>query len=533
MILLLALALQQDTTSYFPLDEGASWTYATSVGQDMTVRIEKYETVSGVRCALVVTTFAGKTNREWLSRDGGGLRLYRLDDTTLNPPLLRLPASVQDGQSWTVGETKCVARTGRALRIGTVEFACLQVTATTKDVEIEYWFAAGVGMVKQVYRQSGREIWAELRPRVMARFEEFRPERGTGRILVSGYAATSAKAALRSALRDLGLNATVCSAIADDQDREAEAWIQTEKERGVVFVRVHPAGASVVAMVDARETFLESLPALVKMMPAAPVWRETALSSGSGRIRLPSDWTVTFSNAEGTVGAQGTTSRIDLGAFCTVWTPEAAAQLYARPPLVASYGDPAKTAAELTPQFSELSVKSGGPTVKFVKLVEQSPADWMPGKSALMLYEFEMGGVPWMRLELATQMPNGDGSYVWYSSSVSGIKKTWALDLPILLEIWGGWKVSEKVYHERLRKAAKSLADTTQIILDVTAYRREAFERSHAKWCEYIRGKATVVDSTTGKPKEVPIHEAQKFIDEQNRAAGYQKWSVIPAGQLN
>jgi hypothetical protein len=260
--------------------------------------------------------------------------------------------------------------------------------------------------------------------------------------------------------------------------------------------------------------------------------RPTPLPDGSGSMRLPSGWRITGAQ-NGMVSAEGPHGMVDLGIWCVVFTPEAAAQWWARPPVVAPYGDPSQVVRQVIPQFMAVAPQPGQ-KFRWVRLIDRAPAQWPNGKGAFLHYEWELTGKGrWQTVALVLLSPNGDGSYTYYSSSVSSPSSRFARDLPVLQQIWSSWKVSDHVFKERLANALESMRETGRILRSATANRQDAQDRANRAWSHVTRGTWVIEDTETGRRYEVPHDDMRNRLERMNRQEGYERYREVPYRDLN
>ena len=128
--------------------------------------------------------------------------------------------------------------------------------------------------------------------------------------------------------------------------------------------------------------------------------------------------------------------------------------------------------------------------------------------------------------------PVGYGTWMYYASSVTSSIEGFQDNLPLLMRIWGSWKVDDRVYMERLNSAANSLKRVGQIIREVGENRRDAMDRSTKAWDHYIRDTWTYEDTSTGRRVEAS-NDVDKLLDSMNRAEGYNRYRAVPFAELN
>lgn len=162
-------------TSYFPLDEGSSWTY-TVQGKTVVTKVVGFEKVGEDVCAKLETR-NGKdlVATEYFTVKDDGVYRCQFADKKVTPPVAILKLPVKNNDTWkfkskvgdqeteggfTVGESK-------GLKIGKMTYDA--ITVTSKDLKIDnqpvtttYYFADKVGLVKQVVDIAGSKVELEL-----------------------------------------------------------------------------------------------------------------------------------------------------------------------------------------------------------------------------------------------------------------------------------------------------------------------------------------------------------------------------------
>lgn len=379
-------------------------------------------------------------------------------------------------------------------------------------------------------------------------FEVARPPAGGGEALFARRAgAPSARALLFETLDALapyfGERPRVTEALADGRDQAIEARIEAPgaARAGVVLCYAGPQGFAAIVH-DRREDLARSLPELAQLLAphlpqqAAPRpeplnWRVQQLEDGSGTIRTPDGWAV--STMKTMVSGHGPQGNVDLGISATVMTPEAAAQAWARPPLVAPYVDPERALVDLFPQIMGPVL----PAARFGRVVEKSPAQYPNGQAAWIRYQWiaPIDGAPTSidTIALVVMAPVGGGSWMYYTSSVTTTTEKLGENLPVLLEIWRSWKISDHVFQERLNEAMKTMRETNEIMSRTAADRSHGHDVANAKWSEYWRGERTMRDERgMDRDREVPYQNLDKVIEERNRQEGWQRWRIVPQEEL-
>lgn len=353
-----------------------------------------------------------------------------------------------------------------------------------------------------------------------------RIDAGSGEVLMASHDGKSAKAGLKKAVQALG-RPKVLNSMIDAQDTEAHALL--EGGRLVVVT-----GSRIIVMKGA--SFQKLMDVAKSSVPKDEIrWRNAMLPDGSGQMRLPEGWRITGAH-QGMVSAEGPHGVADLGIWTQVYTPQAAAACWVRPPLVAQYKDPETAVREITPQISALLVQQGQPGVKFVRVIERAPVQWGFGKSEFLHLELERNGQKWQSVSLVIMNLNVDGTWLYYTSGVGAPADAFAKNLPVLAQIWSSWKVADQVYRRRLDKALESMAQTNRIIVDSYENYSRTMDRAMRHWSYAFRGDAPVRDEKFGTDHDLRRYEngvdLEKAIERANREEGYERYRILDPKEL-
>jgi hypothetical protein len=160
-------------TPYYPLKVGTRWVYKSGT-HTITVRVTKEELVGGVRCARVEAVEGKEVHVEHVAVRPDGVFKYRADGDDIKPPLCFLKLPPKAGATWKAeAEVRGLAVTATfALAAGEVtvpsgRYKAVTVTAPDfqtggRKMPVTYWFAAGVGLVRQRALVGGSEVVLEL-----------------------------------------------------------------------------------------------------------------------------------------------------------------------------------------------------------------------------------------------------------------------------------------------------------------------------------------------------------------------------------
>ncbi len=177
---------KEATTEYYPLKEGMTWTYKAN-DKTLTVSVAGFDKKGdpAVSCARLETRErrpAGETNNplatEHVAVKADGVYRYAFEGTDAKPPLrfLLLPVDSPE-KRWSfdskVGSADVkgsftLAKEKNPVKVLATEYKDV-VTVTSEGLEIEkqkvaitYYFAAKVGMIKQVVDVGGTKVTIEL-----------------------------------------------------------------------------------------------------------------------------------------------------------------------------------------------------------------------------------------------------------------------------------------------------------------------------------------------------------------------------------
>lgn len=146
LLLLLLLALDDP---WFPLEEGAVWTYSG----DWTVEVERVEKPY----TILKSTQGGRVERRWVSVTSDGVWVHRIDDQTLDRPALLLKLPLREGDTWeALGLSYQAGKDGKVVATGRTAHGA---------ITIESWYEREKGLVKEIRTIGGVATVHELRSR--------------------------------------------------------------------------------------------------------------------------------------------------------------------------------------------------------------------------------------------------------------------------------------------------------------------------------------------------------------------------------
>jgi len=382
-------------------------------------------------------------------------------------------------------------------------------------------------------------------------YQAIRDEKGSGRVLVARYkAARSAKALLGSALKGLtgyfDHRPYVTGAMQDKADRLTEATFRSTlggvAVRGLMLTRTHERDGAVGLCYDRADALPRSLPRLARLlgerMPPVGAarprpqlqWQTVMLPRQSGTIRLPTGYRITHFNRHPVYGVcMDITGPEGQGVSLGASTPVTEAPQVSPYPLAAPYSDPETAVLTLQPILSQRA----GHTVRGLRVIEKAPVPSPTGRAAYLHLAGEVDGRPYRSLALAITSRTPFGQWLLYQSSVAAPEGVFQRSLPVMLQIWRSWKISDRVFQEGMKRAMATMKECNKIIQDVIRYRDKASAKAHAAWVEYIRETRAVTDTLTGEVKDMPLHKVDSIVAKANEAQGYARFKQIPPEELN
>lgn len=185
--LLLALLsgnlLAQDQTvkedKYYPLKKGSTWEYVTA-GKSFRIELVEFEMVGDTLCAKLESMLNGNTvASEHVAVKDDGVYRYKYNNIEISPPLKFLALPVGPDKTWQVdssattpnGETLNLkgqfTTKAETVKVPAGDYEAISSTSSSFEVmgqklEMSYFFAPDVGMVKQVVKVGNNTVTVEL-----------------------------------------------------------------------------------------------------------------------------------------------------------------------------------------------------------------------------------------------------------------------------------------------------------------------------------------------------------------------------------
>jgi hypothetical protein len=373
-----------------------------------------------------------------------------------------------------------------------------------------------------------------------AGFTLTRDPQGSGGVILGSFSgnARSATATAQGMLGELrgffDAFPSISTAARSDSDRQFQALFSTSIENvpvvGVIGVELNAGGGTVAIVYDRAGHLRDSY---LRLRGKSVSLQRTGLPDGSS-IRLPQGWRVSGS-AKGSVDVTGPNREaISLGIAAPVHTQ--------RPNLPGGYAnyvfwgpccDPVRAMAALTPQVSALLVKTGGPSLQLLRVIDSqpTPSPVNGGQSAFIFADTSVGGRPSQQFSWVLAAPAGYGQWMYYISSISAPTEIFAAQASTMIAIWNSYSINPAVFKERMDTAIRNMNQATASILAAGRESERVRECAAERWDQVIRGVDTIENASSGRRYQVDDSYARNLVNGLNET-GTGNWKVVPMDEL-
>jgi hypothetical protein len=384
-------------------------------------------------------------------------------------------------------------------------------------------------------------------------FQSYNDPQGSGRVVFAKFTggARSASGAMREFLSYMNgyfdAPPQFLGAVNDAQDRVVQAvWrgsLGGQPIRGAATVVIGKTDAVFAMLFDRPQSFATSYKrlalALGPQMPRSANgngqismtpdqnWQRQTAGDGSAAAFVPQGWRVTGC-ANGALDIVGPNKQaIELGlAYPIFSTPMPGS----KPGSVVPFLNPAQAIMLLESNLNYNQLQST-PASYFGRLIETTPIPWQNGQAMYALQEVNNNNMG-HRKALILIGTSGIVSNEWllYTSYASAEANTFDEDLPVMLKIWGSWKVNDSVYQERMKQALASMKETNAIITSMHDYQSKVYDDTNYAMDMVIRGNWPVENTETGARIEVSQNMATE-LEKQCQERGI-PCRQVPINQL-
>lgn len=331
------------------------------------------------------------------------------------------------------------------------------------------------------------------------------------------------------------------AAVGDESDQHLQAFfsaaIQGQPVNGVAVVALGANEAVFSLLFDRPQSLGSSFQRLASRLPgmaqssAAPEpvrLQQTTLPDGSAAVGVPPGWRITFGQ-QGALDMEGPRGeQISLGAAAPVYTHP---MPFGQDMFVAQCCDPVQAMLALQPQISVLQRRMGKPAPRILRVIESQPSPFPNGQAAYVLGELDEGGRSYMGYGFVATSKTGYDQFMYYVSSVVAPDEVFRSELPLMIEVWKSWSVSDAVLRGRLEHAIQTMNETWKIFRETMAESTRASLSEAKGWDQVIRGVETVEHAPSGKRWEVDNSKVNDLVDALN-SSGTGHWRVVPPSEL-
>ncbi len=148
----------------------------------------------------------------------------------------------------------------------------------------------------------------------------------------------------------------------------------------------------------------------------------------------------------------------------------------------------------------------------------------------MFLVEMRSGQSAVRSLALVSVAPIDSENWIYYMSAVTAPEQLFAEQLPVMMQMWSSWGISQALVMERMQNAMRSMRETTAILQGVNDNMRRAGERGNLAWSQTIRGVTTIENTATGARGDVDTNLVDRIVRGLNEE-GY-SYRIVPVPEL-
>ena len=281
-------------------------------------------------------------------------------------------------------------------------------------------------------------------------------------------------------------------------------------------------GATLVAAVIATLVLLGPpvcSDALAQVPGAFKNWPRTAFPDGSGSIALPPRWTLSSAQRASAEVSGPLGEAIATG----VSLPMVPAQ-FAQPGMLASaYLQPPEAFAFVM-QVTGHRIGTGARVTRIVSANPIAPLT-QGGNAAVLYAELVVRNRPYRAFALVNTAPLQGGYWQYYMTLLMAPVEAFEYSLPIMVDIWQSWGISQGEMNRRFAQALATVRETDQIMRGASEAMR-APERHNEMTRDVLGGEWVVEDRNSGKREKIDMREANlRFEREPGR------WRMLSASE--
>ncbi len=332
-------------------------------------------------------------------------------------------------------------------------------------------------------------------------------------------------------------------AVGDQQDKVVQAmWhgtFQGQPIRGVATVTLGSTDGMFAMLFDRPQLFAASYSRLAQqlgnMMPrsaqgggggeSAVNWSRQTTGDRTAAATVPQGWRVTGC-VNGALDIFGPNDQnVELGLAFPVFT----SALPGYQGTVAPYMNPVQALGlyESNMNFNQYRSTSSS---AFGRIIETTPVQNPNGQGMYILQEVSNNNGSKKVLAMVLTSPVAQNEWLLYISFASANQSSFAHDLPIMMKIWGSWKVDDRVFQQRMQQALANMRETSNILNSMHDNQSRVYDNINTAMDMVIRGHWPVENTETGSRVELEQNTATELEKEcQNQGIPCRQ---VPINQL-
>lgn len=255
-------------------------------------------------------------------------------------------------------------------------------------------------------------------------------------------------------------------------------------------------------------------------LPALPAgaqagWQRIRFRDGSGSIALPPGWRLSSAQRATAEGQGPNGEAFALGVTFAVGPPQ-----FATPGVPAGPYLPPQQAFAWA---NAMSTQRSAAPIRVLRYTETLPTQPLTqgGRAEWLIAELAVGQRPYKALALVNTAPVSPGYWQYYMTLMMAPAEMFAYALPVLIEIWKSWGISQGEMNRRLDQALATMAETNAIMRGTLAARQRPTPRQQEITGDTLRGYWVLEDRATGMRIKVTVAEAN---DMMAREPGRYRW---------
>lgn len=270
--------------------------------------------------------------------------------------------------------------------------------------------------------------------------------------------------------------------------------------------------------------------------PQSLRWNTIQFPDGSGSIELPADWSITEVR-KGAIRARGPDdSGVQFGQALPIHLPGSMNTPGAEGLLYAYYAPPAQAIFTVNAEVSRVYGPRPAPSIEVVGQYQypvNSVVSSPYGGDAAFLYFTTQTGEPrrlYRGLASVITLGQSQTSWLYYYSQIYAPDPIFHKYLPVMTKIWKSWKVSGKVYQQRLDEALANIRELRPTGPEVEPPTPTG-DKAHANFIESIRNEGFIRDTNLDTIFAAPLESAQAYVENANRLDPG-RYEVVPRRDL-